>query len=346
MAATQTEQVVLKGLPLEALERWAVSVGEPAYRGQQLFDWMYHLGAQSAEAMDNLPKPLRQRLTEETIISTAEIVSSTPSQGGTTIKYLMALGDGRQVEAVSMLEKGRHTVCVSSQVGCNVGCGFCATASMGLLRNLKAGEIVDQLLLARDDRQEPVTNVVFMGMGEPLLNYREVLQAAELFHDPKGLGIGAGKITISTAGVVPRIEQFARENRPYRLAVSLNAATDEIRSRIMPINDTWPIAQLLSASRLYANRPKRTVTFEYVLLAGVNDSIADAKALVKLVQDIHCKVNLIPYNDIGGDFRRPAEEVIDAFFREVAGASFPVMIRWSNGSDIAAGCGQLAVEVA
>ena len=346
MVKVGTDKIMLKGSPLEALQSWAVSVGEPAYRGQQLFEWMYRLGAQSADAMDNLPKPLRQRLSNETILSTAEIISSTPSQSGATIKYLMALADGRQVEAVSMLEKGRHTVCVSSQAGCNVGCDFCATASMGLLRNLTAGEIVDQLLLVRDQRNEPVTNVVFMGMGEPLLNYREVLQAADIFHHQKGLGIGASKITLSTAGVVPKIEQLAKENRPYRLAVSLNAATDEIRSRIMPINDTWPIARLLDASRLYANRPKRTVTFEYVLLEGVNDSLADARALVKLVQGIHCKVNLIPYNDIGGDYRRPAEEVIDAFFREVAGASFPVMIRWSNGSDIGAGCGQLAVEAA
>lgn len=348
--AGSPSRTTLKGMTLPQLQDWAASIGDPPYRGAQLFDWMYRKGATDPRVMDNLPKALREQLAETCDLSTAHIAHMTSSGQEPTRKYLVQLRDGRQVEAVSMLEQGRHTVCLSSQVGCNVDCHFCATASMGLIRNLTAGEIVDQYLLVQGDRPEPITNVVFMGMGEPLLNYDRVMAAAEILHSPQGMNLGGQRITVSTAGVVPKICRFTDENRPYRFAISLNATTDEVRSAIMPINRTWPLAELLAAARAYTARPQRTVTFEYVLLAGINDAPQDARRLAVLLRGLRCKVNLIPYNEpdpLPGQpsrYRRPTPEAIETFIGALSGADFPVLTRWSNGTDIAAGCGQLAVS--
>lgn len=345
-SGTTGTRAQLKGLNLAELESWSHAQGEPAYRGGQLFEWLYGHGVSDPAQMDNLPRAFRQRLAGEADLTTASILTRTTSSSGATVKYLLELTSGGQVETVSMVQGRRHTLCVSSQVGCNVGCDFCATARMGLLRNLTAGEIVDQYLLAQANRQLPVTNVVFMGMGEPLLNYRQVLQAADIFHHPKAMNLGAGRITISTAGVVPRIEQFVAEERPYRLAISLNATTDASREQIMPINATWPLPALMKAARAYANRPRRTITFEYVLLEGLNDTPADAARLVTMLKGLACKVNVIPYNDIGGTYRRPKRPSIDRFVGALRRGDFPVLVRWSHGSDMAAGCGQLVTEAA
>ena len=345
-AGTTGTRTQLKGLNLAELQSWCHEQGEPTYRGGQLFEWLYGHGISDPAQMDNLPRAFRQRLAAETDLTTASILTRTTSPSGATVKYLLDLAKGGQVEAVSMVQGRRHTLCVSSQVGCNVGCDFCATARMGLLRNLTAGEIVDQYLLAQADRRLPVTNVVFMGMGEPLLNYRQVLQAADIFHDPKAMHLGAGRITISTAGVVPKIEQFVAEDRPYRLAISLNATTDAGREQIMPINTTWPLQALLKAARAYADRPRRTITFEYVLLEGINDTPADVKRLLAMLKGLACKVNVIPYNDIGGTYRRPKRPAIDGFVSSLRKGDFPVLVRWSHGSDMAAGCGQLVAEAA
>ena len=336
----------LKGLNMAELESWSLNQGEPAYRGRQIFEWLYGQGISDPAKMDNLPRALRKRLAGEADLTAASILTRTVSPSGATVKYLLELAGGGRVETVSMVQGRRHTLCVSSQVGCNVGCDFCATARMGLLRNLTAGEIVDQYLLAQADRRLAVTNVVFMGMGEPLLNYRQVLQAADIFHHPKAMQLGAGRITISTAGVVPKIEQFVAEERPYRLAISLNASTDASREQIMPINATWPLAALLKAARAYANRPRRTITFEYVLLEGLNDTPDDAVRLVAMLKGLACKVNVIPYNDIGGIYRRPKRPAIDRFVAALRKGDFPVLVRWSHGSDMAAGCGQLVAEAA
>ncbi len=343
-------RTTLKGMILPELQDWAVSIGEPPYRGAQLFDWLYRKGQTDPKAMDNLPKALREHLAQMCDLSTAFIAHATSSGQEPTRKYLMELRDGKQVETVSMLEQGRHTVCLSSQVGCNVDCHFCATASMGLVRNLTVGEIVDQYLLVQGDRPQPITNVVFMGMGEPLLNYDRVMAAADILHSPLGMDLGGQRITISTAGVVPKIVRFTEENRPYRFAISLNATTDAVRTQIMPINKTWPLAELLAAARAYADRPQRAVTFEYVLLAGINDAPQDARRLAVLLRGLSCKVNLIPYNELDplpgqpSPYRRPSRAAIETFIGALSGADFPVLTRWSNGTDIAAGCGQLAVS--
>jgi len=334
----------LKGMSLEQLREWSQIQGQPAYRGTQIFEWMYGHGISDPELMENLPHALRLRLEASGPLSTASIIERTTTASEPTIKYLIQLEDGRRIETVSMIKGDRHTVCVSSQVGCNVGCGFCATAAMGLERNLSAGEIVDQVLLVKKERKQPITNVVFMGMGEPLLNYQRVLQAADILHHEKGLGLGAGRITISTAGIVPQIDQFVAQDRPYKLAISLNATSDETRERLMPLNRTWPLKELLRAARAYANRPRRTITFEYVLLAGENDSLDDARRLIGMLKGMSCKVNVIPYNYIGDRYQRPADMAIADFVDELSRGDFPVLIRWSNGADIAAGCGQLAAQ--
>ncbi len=332
---------VIKGLNLEQLCAWCALVGEPAYRGKQIFNWLYHQGVCDPQLMTNLPASLIGHLSE-TILSTGKIIDRLATADDGTVKYLIKLLDGRTVEAVSMLIRQRHTVCVSSQVGCNLGCDFCATATMGFIRNLSTGEIFDQLLLAQADRGRPVTNVVFMGMGEPFLNYRQVIAAAELMHDQAATNIAAQRITISTAGVIPQIEAFTLEDRKFTLAISLNAPSDAIREGLMPLTRQWPLADLLAAAGQYTRQGKRKVTFEYVLLAGINDSPKHGEELLTLLQGQMCKLNIIPYNDLGGIYKRPADETIDAFFRSLSRASFPVTIRWSNGSDIAAGCGQLA----
>ena len=332
-------------MSLEQLRTWCQEAGEPAYRGTQLFDWLYKRGATDPAIMANLPSGFRGWLAENTLLSAGSVVGKSASALEPTLKYLIHLEDGSLVETVSMLEAGRHTVCLSSQVGCNVGCTFCATASMGLVRNLHPGEIIDQLLLVQEDRGIPATNVVFMGMGEPLLNYASVIAAAEIMHHPRGLNIGAQRITISTVGIVPRIKQYTDEQQPYRLAISLNATDDQTRAEIMPLDRKWNLEKLLNAARNHARTSKRAITFEYVLLAGINDSIKDAGRLARLVSNIKCKINLIPYNEAGAIFRKPLQHVIEAFAAQLKEARIPVTIRWSNGVDIAAGCGQLAAPM-
>ena len=248
-------RTTLKGLTLTQLQDWAASIGEPPYRGAQLFDWLYGRSVSDPQLMDNLPRSLRRRLAEEYRLQTATITKVTVSSLEPTRKYLLTLAGGTQVETVSMLAGDRHTVCLSSQAGCNVGCGFCATAALGLQRNLTTGEMMDQLLLVQQERNIKATNVVFMGMGEPFLNYPAVLAAADIIHHPKGVDLGSQRITISTAGVVPKIERLASEDRSYRLAISINATNDEVRSQLMPINDTWPLERLMAAARSSVPRP-------------------------------------------------------------------------------------------
>lgn len=329
---------------LDQLRMWAADHGQPAFRGAQLYEWLYLHRNIDPDNMENLPKPMRVAMKQDAILSMAKITSISATSGGDTKKYLLELSDGEFVEAVSMIEGGRHTLCLSSQVGCNLKCTFCATASMGFKRNLATGEIVDQFIEVERHADLPVTNVVFMGMGEPFLNYDNVIGAAHIFHDAKGMNLGSRRITLSTAGVVPKIKQFTQEKQPYRLAISLNGVTDDQRQQIMPHNQNWPIKDLLSAAKIYASQPRKMVTFEYVLLEGVNDDPAAARSLVDMLRGMSCKVNVIPYNEIGGEYRRPESVKITAFLNALERGDFPVMVRWSNGSDIDAGCGQLAVR--
>jgi 23S rRNA (adenine2503-C2)-methyltransferase len=261
-----------------------------------------------------------------------------------SVKILFRTHDSNFIETVSMVDKNRHTVCLSSQVGCALDCHFCATGKMGLKRNLSTGEIVDQLIYVRESIDQPITNVVFMGMGEPFHNYDNVLNASDIFHSPKGFNLASTRITISTVGLLPQINQFIKEKRRYKLAISLNASNDKVRTDIMPINKKWSIVDLVNAGKEYSNQKKRLVMFEYVLLKGINDSEEDALELARLLQGIPCKINLIPYNEIEGKYQRPDESTITKFseilhnYRD----EYRVLVRWSKGQDIAAGCGQLA----
>ena len=328
----------------EELQSLCIEAGESRFRGGQLFEWMYRHGISSFDSMSNVNKSFREHLNEHFIIQTLAVENQFPSKEDKSVKILFRTHDGHFIETVSMVDKNRHTVCLSSQVGCALDCHFCATGKMGLKRNLSTGEIVDQLIYVRESIDQPITNVVFMGMGEPFHNYDNVLNASDIFHSPKGFNLASTRITISTVGLLPQINQFIKEKRRYKLAISLNASNDKVRSEIMPINKKWSIVDLVNAGKEYSNQKKRLIMFEYVLLKGINDSEEDALELARLLQGIPCKINLIPYNEIEGKYQRPDESTITKFseilhnYRD----EYRVLVRWSKGQDIAAGCGQLA----
>ena len=351
-------------LSLAELEVRVARSSEPAYRARQVRRHVFSGDVGSFEEMTDVPKPLRQRLADAFAFSSLEVVADTVSHDHETHKGLFRLADGLTVEAVLMpyhrmsdsgrLTVERNAVCISTQVGCAMACAFCATGEMGLARNLTVAEIVDQVrywqrVLAR--RGERVSHVVFMGMGEPLHNYDATIGAARLLVERRAFGISARRVTISTAGVVPKIDALAMEGLPINLAVSLHAPNDVIRRAIMPIDRKWDIAAVLAASRRYVQRTKRRLTFEYVLLAGVNDAPEHAAELVLAVRgagDVPLSlfhVNLIPVNRGPGGFRRPPEERMERFAEILRRGGLAATVRISRGQDIAAGCGQLKVEV-
>lgn len=335
-------QPCLLGNTLAELGAILTDLGEKPYRAKQLYQWLYQKNAPPLETMSNLSAALRQKLAANYSLHCLELEQRLVSQGDGSVKYLWRLRDGAKVESVYMVEERRRTVCLSSQVGCPIGCIFCATGSMGWQRNLSAGEIVDQLLQINAHAPAPVTNIVFMGMGEPLLNYDNVIRAAQIFNSEAGPGIAARRITVSTAGLLPQIERYTAEGHPYKLAVSLNATTDELRRQLMPVSQRYTLRNLLAVLHNYTRIARKRVTFEYVMLAGVNDSLQDARRLVQLLSPIPCKLNLIPYNaNPFFTFQPPDEEHLNAFIREVYRAPFAVTVRRSKGSDIAAACGQL-----
>ncbi|NOY76404.1 MAG: 23S rRNA (adenine(2503)-C(2))-methyltransferase RlmN [Calditrichaeota bacterium] len=338
------EKMNLKGMTLSELEHFVNATGIEPYRARQIFQWIYNKNATSFEEMTNLSKSLRQKLSEKADIPTLKILRLNRSTQSGTVKFLFQLPDGEAIESVYMPDGGRRTVCVSSQVGCALRCRFCRTGQMGLKRNLQVWEIVDQVLAVERELGVRVTNIVLMGMGEPFHNYENVLRAAELFSHPEGLSIGQRKITLSTSGVVPAIRRFTRENRRFKLAVSLNATTDSVRSDLMPINKKYPLSDVLDAVRDYSRASRHRVTFEYVLIAGKNDSVDDARRLRRLLNGIRCKINLIPYNPALPEFRAPDEETMNRFIRELLDFPAPVTVRRSNGEDIDAACGQLLVK--
>ncbi len=326
------------------LQALCLEAGQTRFRGDQLFEWMYRHGISSFESMLNVNKSFREHLEKHYILQTLQVEKKMPSKLDNSVKILFKTQDNHFIETVSMVDGDRHTVCISSQVGCALDCSFCATGSLGLKRNLSTGEIVDQLIYIRGNIDHPITNVVFMGMGEPFHNYDNVLNAADIFHSPKGFNLASTRITISTAGLLPQIKQFIDEKRRYKLAISINASDDGVRNKIMPINKKWNINNLIQTGRKYSNQKKRLVMFEYVLLKGINDSENDALELARLLHGIPCKVNLIPYNETDGKYQRPDEDVITRF-SEILHENregYRVLVRWSKGQDIDAGCGQLA----
>ena len=350
----------LRSLSLEELQLLVDRMGEKPYRARQLFRWLHFRGAGAFEEMSDLPRPFRERLFNDTRLDTLTIDAVQQSSDGTR-KYRLRTQDGKRIEAVYMPDLDgeaddgvvgiRRTLCVSTQVGCAMGCSFCMTATMGLVRNLTAGEIADQVYRVNADLRalgisgdRPLTNLVYMGMGEPLHNYASVMRSLELLLHPEGANFSHRHITVSTSGLVPNIVRFGEESQ-VKLAVSLNATTDEQRAKLMPVDKKWNIAALLDAVRKFPSKQGRRVTFEYVLLRGVNDTDADAVRLAALLKGMPVKVNLIPYNENPGlGFGDPGEARLQAFRKILIARDVTSMVRKNRGRDIAAACGQLAVQ--
>lgn len=331
----------LKGLDRYGFETLITELDEPSYRVEQLMRWVYLYDAPSFDAMTNVPKSLRQRLARDYALERLQVEARELSADGTG-KLLLRLADGATVEAVLIPEGKRKTACISSQAGCGIGCTFCATALGGFVRNLDAGEIVDQVLALQRTFDTRITNVVFMGMGEPFSNYHQVIRAAKLLSDPWAFGIGARHITISTSGVVPAIRRFIAEASQFVLAVSLHAATDDVRDQLVPLNRKYPIAELVSACQEYVAATRRRITFEYVMIDGVTDTRRQSQALVDVAGDLLCHVNLIPLNPVPETgLHRSPQERIAAFARHLRKAGIPTTIRKERGTDIQAACGQL-----
>ena len=328
----------------EAELRAVLPAGEPAFRARQLYDAIYRRRVSSFEAITELPAALRRALAEQCTLGLPARAARYESRDGTR-RYLLQLADGKTVEAVFMPEEARDTLCISTQVGCPVDCRFCLTARMGLERNLTAGEIVGQVLhLAADNdlwSREKRINIVMMGQGEPLLNLAAVPKAVRLLTDPRGLAISPRRITVSTAGIIPRIAELGRAEPRPKLAISLNASTEEQRRELMPITRKYHLADLIEACRAYPLRPWERLTFEYVLLKGVNDSDADARRVVRMLAPLRCKVNLIALNPGPGiPYETPAPERVAAF-QSIVRRSIPCFVRKPRGLDIYAACGQL-----
>ena len=340
-----TKKILLKNYTLEQLNQLVVSEGFQSFRSKQLFSWIFQNLEDDPYKMKNLSNRFQNYIYSNTLIKVLEIKNIVSTECTQTNKFLLKTIDENFIESVSIIDKDRHTLCISSQIGCNVDCDFCATASMGLIRNLEVAEIIEQLIIVQRHIFNPVTNIVFMGMGEPFLNYNRVLQAADIFHDPLAFNIASRKITISTSGVLPKIKQFISEDRKFSLAISLNSTIDKIRTKLMPLNKKWPIKEIINYLKNNYNE-RNNIMFEYVLIDGLNDSIEDAHNLSAILGGYNCTINVIPYNDIQGVYKRPSNETINLFTKILFNnqKKYRVTVRWSKGDDIDAGCGQLATK--
>lgn len=348
---TAAAKINLLGLDRRALEEFFAGIGEKPFRVTQAMSWLHHYSVDDFDAMSNIGKELRARLKDLAVVEMPAIVQEQTAQDGTR-KWLLRLDDGNCIETVFIPEEDRGTLCVSSQVGCTLNCTFCSTARQGFNRNLTAAEIIGQLRIAnralgRDPKGERiVTNVVLMGMGEPLLNFDNVVAAMNLMLDDLAYGLSKRRVTLSTAGVIPLLDRL-HAACPVSLAVSLHAPNDALRDQLVPLNKKYPIADLLAACRRYvADEPRRRVTFEYVMLAGVNDSPEHARQLVKLLRDVPSKVNLIPFNPFPEThYARSDKATIDRFRDVLMHAGLMTVTRKTRGDDIDAACGQLAGRV-
>ena len=347
----------LKGMSLNELEVFVESLGEKKYRGAQLYSWMYARSAQSFREMTNVSKEFQGMLEQKAILDNAEVISKKESTDGTT-KFLFKLGDGLAIESVlippdkkSPDAESRLTLCLSTQVGCPLECKFCATGTMGFTRNLTTGEIVDQAIQVQRLSRRRITNVVYMGMGEPMLNYENVMKSVEILNDDRALNIGVRHITISTAGYADKIRRMADEGRKIKLALSLHSLDEEKRTMLMPITKKFGVTDLIAALEYYYRKTRNRPTFEYILFDGFNDTNADIQKFVQLSKRIPCKVNIIPFHSI--EFTHPKGFAaslkptstirVEQFADKLRQADITVMIRGSSGEDIKAACGQLAV---
>jgi 23S rRNA (adenine2503-C2)-methyltransferase len=347
----QSSKIHLLNLKKEELEDFIGEIGGQAYRARQVARWIYKELAPDFESMTDLPKQLRQDLASRAVIYSAKVTSEQVSQDGFSRKQLLQYPDGNSIEAVLMIYEDRRSVCVSTQVGCAIGCSFCATGKMGLTRNLTGGEMVEQVLhfarVLKEQNGGSVTNIVFMGMGEPLANYGNLWRAIRNLHEPDFFDLGARHMTVSTAGIAPKIRQFAQEDLPVGLAISLHAATDELRSKLVPLNKKYPIATVIEACREYTEITHRRVTFEYALLEGINDTPRHARELGRLLHGLLCHINLIPVNPVEGSIGVQPSKQRQAFFKaELDKFHIPNTIRLGRGADIKAACGQLKTKAA
>lgn len=337
-------------LSLQELIDWLERQGHQRFHAEQIYQWIYQKAAISFDEMSNLSKELRKQLNEHFTLSGLELVKVTPSEDKQTFKFLYKLTDGKLVEAVLICADDRRTVCVSSQVGCPAKCAFCASGKMGFFRNLHPGEIVGQVLHINkwlERKKERVCHIVFMGMGEPLKNYESVIRSIHMLTDPKGLALSPRRITVSTVGVVEGIRRLAREGIKVNLVLSLHAPNQRIRQKIIPYARKYPLEDILAAMDDYAAQTKRIITYEYTLIAGINDHPDHAFELAHLLAGKHCTINLIPYNPVAGlKLRRPEKKAIKDFRSVLFGARITNTCRYTKGDDIAAACGQLALQEA
>lgn len=331
----------IRSYSCEALENHMLEIGEKKFRGKQLYGWIVK-GIQDFDEAVNIPKGLKEKLASEFVLNNVKIVKRLSSDKDRTSKFLYELQDGHVVEGVLMSYKHGYSICVSTQVGCKMGCTFCASAIGGIIRNLTAGEIIGQLHAVEREMDVKISNVVLMGSGEPLDNYDEVLQFLRLVNDPKGYNLGMRHITLSTCGIADKIEALANENMQLTLAISLHCANDKERTALMPINNKYSLDRLMKACRYYTDATSRRITFEYGLIAGVNDTPERARELGKLVQGMLCHVNLIPINQVEERDYQPSKESSIVKFKEILeGYGVTTTIRRELGSDINAACGQL-----
>jgi 23S rRNA (adenine2503-C2)-methyltransferase len=340
-----SEKVDLKDLSHPELEEFIASFGKERYRSIQILRWLYQnqKGVHSIGEMTNLSKKFREELSRVSFISNLHSLKVEQATDGTK-KFLFKLEDGNRIESVLIPDKKRLTLCVSTQVGCALGCCFCLTGRNGFKRNLSVSEILNQILSVRETLtdKESITNVVLMGMGEPLANYRNTLKAIGLMVDPDAFKFSSRRITLSTAGLLPELERLAHEKISFRLAISLNASDEDSRSHLMPINRRYPLRKVLEACRNFPLRPRARITFEYVLVEGVNDSPQDAKRLLRMLRSIPSKINLIPLNEGPGiPFKKPSEEKIIQFQEILMEGGLTAIVRKSKGAEISAACGQL-----
>ena len=331
----------IKSMTLSELECELAAMGEPKFRAKQIYTWV-HRGARSFDDMSNLSKSLRARLQEQFVLHYPTVARKLESQKDGTIKYLWRLSDGNCVESVLMRYRHGNTVCISSEVGCPMGCAFCASTLGGLVRRLQPSEMLDQVLFTQLDSGLPISNIVLMGIGEPLDNYDTVLRFLELVNSPEGMNIGMRHISLSTCGLVDKIDRLAEENLQLTLSVSLHAPTDEVRSSIMPINKKFPVDTLLASCRHYFEKTGRRISFEYAMIRGVNDTPETAKILAKKLRGIAAHVNLIPLNDVEESPLKPSyPDTVRAFQQSLEAQGIPTTVRRTLGSDINASCGQL-----
>lgn len=344
---TSVQKPSIYSIELHDLKAWLVEHNEKAFRAEQIFDWLYKKRVTSFEDMSNLSKTLRETLEKHYSLTTLNTLIQQQSSDG-TIKFLFELHDGYSIETVLMRHEYGNSVCVTTQVGCRIGCTFCASTLGGLKRNLEAGEIVAQVVKvqqALDETDERVSSVVIMGIGEPFDNYNDMLSFLKIINHDKGLNIGARHITVSTSGIIPKIYQFADENMQINFAISLHAPNTEIRSRLMPINRAYKLPDLMDAVRYYIEKTGRRVSFEYGLFGGVNDQVEHAEELAKLIKGVKCHVNLIPVNYVPErDYVRTPKDQIFAFEKTLKNHGVNVTIRREHGHDIDAACGQLRAK--